>query len=78
MEKESLGLGCPQVVVISEGQEREAARLLASSSPTATPRIARAVRQALCPSVWAAICPSRPAALRGGEIAVMAMDRAGR
>jgi hypothetical protein len=29
MEKDSLGLGCPQVVVMSEGQEREAARLLA-------------------------------------------------
>jgi hypothetical protein len=29
MERDSLGLGCPQVVVMSEGQEREAARLLA-------------------------------------------------
>jgi hypothetical protein len=29
MEKDSLGLGCPRVVVMSEGQEREAARLLA-------------------------------------------------
>jgi len=29
MEKDSLGLGCPQVVVMSEEQEREAARLLA-------------------------------------------------
>jgi hypothetical protein len=29
MERARLGLGCPQVVVMSEGQEREAARLLA-------------------------------------------------
>ena len=29
MERDSLGLSCPQVVVMSEGQEREAARLLA-------------------------------------------------
>jgi hypothetical protein len=29
MKKDSLGLGCPQVVAMSEGQEREAARLLA-------------------------------------------------
>jgi hypothetical protein len=29
MERDSLGLGCPRVVVMSEGQEREAARLLA-------------------------------------------------
>jgi hypothetical protein len=29
MERKSLGLGCPRVVVMSEGQEREAARLLA-------------------------------------------------
>jgi hypothetical protein len=29
MERDSLGLECPRVVVMSEGQEREAARLLA-------------------------------------------------
>ena len=78
MEKDSLGLGCPQVVVMSEGQEREAARLLAlvlarKNMPDRPCRSSGAM-----PVRWVAVCPSRPAGPRGGGSAVVAVDRAGR